>query len=258
MTDQVTVEHDGVLTVLTIASPPLNLLDLELLAALESALDTVESGDPRGLLIRAEGRVFTGGVDVNLFAGLDRERGEALAARVLTLAWRVSELPCPTVLAAHALCLTWAFELALACDLIVAAEGAKFALVERVVGLSPFMGGPQRLALRAGPARAKEFVMTGGRYEAAELVQWGVVNRAFPADDFDATARQYARDIADGPTQAHAMTKRLIDLACSDGEPAASAITAGLAGALFETLDTRTAVSSFLRDGPGNATFTGR
>lgn len=120
------------------------------------------------------------------------------------------------------------------------------------------MGGPQRLALRVGPARAKEFVMTGDRYDATTLHAWGVVNRVLPADGFDAAARAFARQLADGPTVAHAMTKRLIDLACAEGEPAAAAITPALTGALFETEDVRNAVASFLRDGPGKATHLGR
>ena len=102
----------------------------------------------------------------------------------------VEELPFPTVFAAHALCLTAAFELSLACDLLLAAESARFGLVETVVGLTPAMGGTQRLAERAGPARARELVMTGALYDAATLERWNVVNRVLPDDGFDAAARE--------------------------------------------------------------------
>jgi len=254
----VRVQRVGPLAVLTVDRPPLNLWDVEMGPALNAALDSLEADAPRGLLIRAEGRVFTGGVDVSVFAGLDRAGGEAMARQVLAVADRVASFPYPTVLAAHALCLTWGFELALACDLLLAAEGVQFALVEHIVGLSPFMGGPQRLALRVGPARAKEFVMTGDRYDAATLADWGVVNRVLPTDGFDAAARAFAGRLAEGPTRAHAMTKHLIDLACSAGEPAATAATPALAGALFETEDAGNAIASFLRDGPGKATHLGR
>lgn len=84
-------------------------------------------------------------------------RGSALWTRLIRLAQSVEDLPVPTVFAAHGLTLTAAFELALACDLLVAAERASFGLVEIVVGLSPSMGGPQRLAERAGPARARSW-----------------------------------------------------------------------------------------------------
>jgi enoyl-CoA hydratase/carnithine racemase len=257
MAELIVVEQDGPLTVLTFDRPPLNLWAAEMSEALGAALDEVEAQRPRGLLLRAQGRVFTGGVDVREFVGVDRPTGQALARELLRYAQRLADLPCPTVFAAHALCLTWGFELALACDLVLAAEGAAFALVERVVGLSPFMGGPQRLALRVGPARAKEFVMTGDRYDAKLLCDWGVVNRVLPVEGFDEAARAFAMTLAQGPTMAHAMTKRLVDTACSAGEPAAAAITPELAGALFDTADANNAIASFLRDGPGRATYTG-
>jgi enoyl-CoA hydratase/carnithine racemase len=252
------VERTGPLAVLTVDSPPLNLWDASMGPALAAALDSFDSDPPRGLLIRAEGRVFTGGVDVHLFSGRDRSTGEAMARELLALADRVAALPFPTVLAAHALCLTWGFELALACDLLLASEQAQFALVEQIVGLSPFMGGPQRLALRVGPARAKEFILTGDRYDAATLHAWGVVNRVLPVEGFDDAARAFALRLAHGPTRAHAVTKQLIDVACSAGEPAATALAPAFAGELFATEDCRNAVASFLRDGPGKATHSGR
>lgn len=248
----------GPLAVLTFDRPPLNLWDDELSAALSSAVDELTARPPRGLLIRAEGRVFTAGVDVRAFCGLDQRTGSAMAAGLLEHIARIGALPYPTVLAAHALCLTWGFELALACDLLVAAEGAQFALVERTVGLSPFMGGTQRLASRAGPARAKELVFTGARYDAATLAGWGVVNRVLPREGFDLAAQAFAADLAEGPTVAHAMTKRLADLACSAGLEAADAATSELAGDLFATSDAAGAIEAFLRDGPGHATFSGQ
>jgi enoyl-CoA hydratase/carnithine racemase len=251
------LERDGPLAVLTVDSPPLNLWDVTMGPAFVEALNALDADPPRGLLIRAEGRVFTGGVDVHVFSGRDRASGEAMARDLLALAGRVAELPYPTVLAAHALCLTWGFELALACDLLLASEKAQFALVEHIVGLSPFMGGPQRLALRVGPARAKEFVMTGERYDAATLASWGEVNRVLPVEKFDAATREFALRLANGPTRAHAVTKHLIDVACSAGEPAATALTPALAGELFATEDCRNAVASFLRDGPGKAVHRG-
>ena len=74
---------------------------------------------------------------------------------------QLEALPAPIVFAAHALTLTAAFEIALACDLIVASPKAKFGLVEKVVGLTPSMGGTQRFAERAGSGRARQFVMAG-------------------------------------------------------------------------------------------------
>lgn len=251
------VEVDGPLAVLTIDSPPLNLWTFALNDALCRAVHDLELVPPRGLLIRARGRAFTGGVDVQGLGGLDRAGGERVAREMLGLTRRVANLPFPTVLAAHARCLTWGFELGLSCDFLLAAEGAQFGLVEAIVGLSPAMGGTQRLALRVGPMRAKEFVMTGDLYDAETMHGWGVVTRVLPSDGFESAARDFAEALAHGPTRAHAVTKQIVDTACSHGEPAAAALTPGLIGGLFETTDFRNGVASFLRDGPGKSTHHG-
>jgi enoyl-CoA hydratase/carnithine racemase len=252
-------ERDEGLAVVTVDSPPLNLFDEKLHAALVNAIGELEAQRPRAVLFRAEGRVVSGGVDVSLFAALSgAEEAMATFNDLVTLARRVDALPCPTVFAAHALCLTWAFELALACDFILAAESASFGLVERVIGLTPAMGGTQRLAERAGTGRAREFVMTGARYGAAEMERWNVVNRVLPDDGFDAATRGFARELAAGPTLAHAATKRVIRDYLEGGVELANDRVGKVAGQLFETEDLQQAVRSFLEQGPGKATFHGR
>ncbi|MFC0007777.1 enoyl-CoA hydratase/isomerase family protein [Micromonospora siamensis] len=251
------VEPSG-LAVLTVAAGPLNLYTAELHDAFDAALDRL-TADTRALLLRAEGRVVSAGVDVNLFAAQQTpEQAKVLFDRMLELPRRIAGLPFPTVFAAHALCLTWAFEVAVACDLIVAAERASFGLVEKVVGLTPTMGGTQRLAARAGVGRAKEFVMTGDRYPASVLHKWGVVNRVLPNEGFDAAARDFAAGLAAGPTRAHAATKRVLDHFGDGGVEAADQAVTTIAADLYRTDDLRNAVRSFLADGPGRATFTGR
>jgi enoyl-CoA hydratase len=254
----VDLSHDGPLAVITLDSPPLNLFDRELMAALHAAVATVAASDARGLLIRAEGRVVSGGVDVNLFAALDPAGAAALWWELFELIHQLEALPFPTVFAAHGLCLTAAFEVALACDLLVAAESARFGLVETVVGLTPSMGGPQRLAERAGPARARELVYTGELYGADTLERWNVVNRVLPDDGFAEAAHGFALNLASGPTRAHAATKAIVHAQRAGGARAADDVTPELSGALFATADLQNAVASFLRDGPGKATYQGR
>jgi enoyl-CoA hydratase/carnithine racemase len=255
----VRLEAQGGLAVVTFDSPPLNLFDQALGEALDAVLSELESERPRAVLFRADGRVVSGGVDVELFAEqADAQHALALLEGLLSLARRVDALPCPTVFAAHALCLTWAFELALACDLILAAQSARFGLVEKVVGLTPTMGGTQRLAERAGSGRAREFVMTGVPYDAATLERWNVVNRVLPDDGFDEAVRAFAAELADGPTMAHAVTKQVIRDFNEGGVALANDRIAALAAELFDTEDLRGAVQSFLADGPGRATFSGR
>ena len=253
------LHHDGPLAVLTIDSPPLNLFEHELIGELIAAVEDLAAAPPRGLLIRAQGRVVSGGVDVHEFDGRTREQAAELWERLLGLVHTVEQLPLPTVFAAHALCLTAAFELSLACDLLLAAESARFGLVETVVGLTPAMGGTQRLVERAGPARARELVMTGALYDAATLERWNVVNRVLPDDGFEDAALAFARSLAEGPTRAHAATKAIVAAVREDGGPrAADAIVPEQAGDLFATEDLQNAVRSFLERGPGHATYEGR
>jgi enoyl-CoA hydratase/carnithine racemase len=254
----VTLERDGALAIVTLARPPLNLFDEEMLAALRAAVDAVAADPPRGLLVRADGRAVSGGVDVHLFDGLTVDDASALWRELLDLVHVVEELPLPTVFAAHALCLTAAFELSLACDLLLAAESARFGLVETVVGLTPAMGGTQRLAERAGPARARELVMTGELYDAATLERWNVVNRVLADEGFDEAARAFARRLAEGPTRAHAATKAIVRAQVEGGARAADERVPEVAGGLFATEDLRGAVRSFLENGPGHATYRGR
>ena len=253
-----TLEQDGPLAVLTIAKPPLNLFDAEVDQGLHDAVDRLSADPPRGLLLRADGKVWTGGVDVNLFAGLDPEGGAELWERGFELVHKLEELPCPVIFAAHALCLTWGLEIALACDLLLAAESAQFGLVETRVGLTPSMGGPQRMAERAGPARARHFVMTGGLFDAATLESWGVVTAVYPDAEFEERSRTLALELANGPTKAHAATKAIIRAQKEGGARSADEIVPALAGGLFATEDLQNAVRSFLADGPGKATYQGR
>ena len=259
MSGPIRLERDGPLAVVTHAAPPVNLWDRATIDGFLAALDAIEADPPRGLLVRSEGRVVSGGVDVQLFAAVaGGAEGSDLWRELLTLTRRVEALPFPTVFAAHALCLTASFELSLACDLLLAAESAKFGLVERVVGLTPSMGGPQRLVERAGPARARELVYTGELFDAATLERWNVVNRVLPDAGFDAAARAFATDLATGPTLAHAATKRIVRAALEGGVDGADAAVPAVAGPLFDTRDLRNAVASFLEHGPGKATFEGR
>src|SRR5207302_89433 len=127
-----------------------------------------------------------------------------------------------------------------------------------VVGLTPGIGGTQRVAERAGPARARELVMTGELYDAATLERWNVVNRVLPDDDFDAAARAFARGLAEGPTKAHAATKAIVRGYLEGGPAGADQVVPDVAGGLFATEDLKRAVKTFLERGPGHATFEGR
>lgn len=179
----VTLERDGNVAVMVLDNPPLNLVGEDAWRALVDCVDEVESSDARALVWRAAGDVFTGGADVNDFQRVQREGTAAESfGTLVNTARRLEELEIPTLALVHGLCLTAGLEISLACDMLWATESARFGLVEAVVGLTPGAGGTQRMAERAGPARAAEFVMSGGLYDAATLERWDVVNRIVPND----------------------------------------------------------------------------
>jgi enoyl-CoA hydratase len=251
-------ERHGDVGVVVIDDPPLNLFGRELTEAVLAALDEAERDGVRALLIRAEGEVFTGGADVHVFDGLDPDQGREFVSRLIDVTHKVEELPFPTLASVHGLCLTAGFELSLACDMIWAAESARFGLVEIVVGLTPLMGGTQRVAERAGPARAREFVMSGGLYDAATLDRWNVINRVLPDEELAEKSMRFAERLAAGPTLANAATKRIVRAFLDHGVRGADERTADIGAPLFATQDLRRAVRSFLEEGPGKATFEGR
>jgi enoyl-CoA hydratase/carnithine racemase len=256
--ERIRFEQEGDVGQIVVEAPPLNLFGEGMGEELQEALAQAEGAGLRALVFRAEGKVFTGGVDVQVFEGLTSADGEGLAQELLSITRRVEEMPFPTISSVGGLCLTWGFELSLACDLIVAADAARFGLVERVVGITPFMGGVQRVAERAGPARARELVMTGDLYPAETLRQWNVLNRVVPLVELEEHTRELAQNLAAGPTLAMAATKRIVRAQVDQGTRGADEATPGIAAPLFDTDDTKRAIKTFLEEGPGNATFEGR
>ena len=256
MAEHARLERDGDLGILVLDNQPLNLFDADMVSGILRALDEAEGC--RALLVRAEGKYFAGGVDVNVFKGLSEAGATELTGELLSITHRIEELPFPTLASVHGLCLTAGLELVLACDMIWAAESAQFGLVETVIGLTPLMGGTQRIAERGGPARARELVMSGGLYDAAALERWNVVSRVMPDAELAEKSLRFAQRLASGPTRAHHATKRIVRAFLDDGVRGADAVTAEIGAPLFETDDLEQAVESFLTEGPGKASFRGR
>jgi enoyl-CoA hydratase len=252
-----TTEAGAEFAVLTFDHGPLNLFDQQMFDVLAANIADLTANTPRAVLLRAEGSVNSAGVDVHVFQHKTAQQGADLWRTLFTgIIHPLEALVCPVVFSAHGLTLTAAFEIALACDIVLASPKAKFGLVEAVVGLTPSMGGPQRLAERAGSGQARELVMTGDLYDAATLKDWGVVNAVH--GDVDAAARALTSRLADGPTKAHAATKTIVSAWRSGGVAHADSITPDVSGALFDTADLRSAVTSFLETGPGHASYFGR
>jgi enoyl-CoA hydratase/carnithine racemase len=254
----VRLERDGPVASLVLSNPPLNLFGDDAWTTLTECVDEVEGSDARCVVWRADGEIFTGGVDVNVFQKVVEDGNPERFGELIATVRRLEALPIPSLALVHGLCLTAGLEVALGCDMLWASESAKFGLVEAVVGLTPGAGGTQRLAERAGPARAAEFVMSGGLYDAATLERWHVVNRVVGDDDLPEKGMKFAHRLADGPTVAHGATKRIIRAYRAGGVDEADSVTPAQFADLFASEDLQSAVKSFLADGPGKATFEGK
>ena len=249
---------DGSVGELVISDPPLNLFGPELLRDVAEAAGQAADSGARAVLVRAEGENFSAGANVEVFLGRDERAARELIEEFLPAIRQFAALPVPTVAAVQGLCLAAGLEVALGCDLIWAAEGAQLGLVEAVIGATPFGGGTQRLVARAGAGRAAEAVLTARIYPAETMLAWGVVNRVVAADELTEKARAFARVLADGPTLAHAATKRMIQLAVDEGVTAADAALPAAGAKVMASEDLQRGARTLLDEGPGHATFEGR
>ena len=257
----ITLERDGAVAAIVLANPPLNLFTDTAFDELLDCIEQVEGSSARSVVWRSTGDIFTGGVDVNAFQRvLDADPGplDRFAAPLIDAVRRLEALEIPSLALVHGLCLTAGLEVSLGCDLIWAEESSRFGLVEAVLGLTPGAGGTQRMAERAGPGRAREFVFTGGLYDASTLERWGVVNRVVEDGTVHEKGVRFAQRLAAGPTRAHAATKRIVRAYREGGVDRADEVTPTQFAELFATEDLRNGVASFISEGPGEATFEGR
>jgi enoyl-CoA hydratase len=242
--------EDGALGVVTLDSPPLNLIGEALIGDLVAAIDRIEASEElRGLLVRGEGKLFTAGADVSLFAGKDSAEMRPLIGSFLELGRRIEALPFPTLAAVHGTCMAGGFELALFCDLIWAAEGTMLGLPETRLGIVPLAGGVERIAARCGLTRARTIAIGGELYAADVLASWGVVDRVLPADELHDSAEAFVRTLANGPTLAFGVVKQLAHAFLRDGVPGADALLLDAAVSLFDTEDARRGIETFLTTG---------
>ena len=197
---------EGEVGEIVISDPPLNLFGLDLARDLARATDDARQSAARAILVRAEGENFSAGANVEIFLGRDQSAARALIEEFMPVIRRFAEIPVPTVAAVQGLCLAAGLEVALSCDMIWAADGTQLGLVEAVIGATPFGGGTQRLVARAGAGRAAEAVLTARIYSAQAMLEWGVLNRVVPGGELLEKAQSFARQLAAGPTLAHAAT----------------------------------------------------
>jgi enoyl-CoA hydratase len=194
------LEDDGGVAVLTVDRPETrNALDTETVAEMHRALDEVRAARARVLIVIGAGdKAFVSGADVRAIQA--RGRNDALASINSRLMAAVETHEAVTIAAVNGYALGGGCELALACDLRIAAENAVFGLPEPSLGIIPGAGGTQRLPRVVGLGRAKEMVLTGARWDARQALAYGLVSEVVPLAGLLPAARAMAdRVLALGP-----------------------------------------------------------
>jgi enoyl-CoA hydratase/carnithine racemase len=235
----------------------LNSITPEMLSTLESIVDSLDRNtDVRVVIITGSGeRAFSVGADINVWAALEPiemwRRWVRDGHRVFDA---LSRLRQPTIAALNGLTFGGGLELALACDIRIAAEGMELGSPEVKIGTLPGWGGTQRLTRLIGVARAKQLIFTGGRLDATTAESWGLVNEVVPRDRLTARAQELAEEIAANAPVSVQIAKQIIDGSLGEGTGAAFEALAGALAAT--TTDAAEGVASFREKRP--AKFEGR
>jgi len=252
---KVTFSVEGSLGIITLNDPALNLLSPELVDDLRAVVEGLPEKNLRGLILKSNGN-FSAGANMSLFTGKDSQGGrEVLDTFLVGIVRKIEALPYPTLAVVRGLCLGGGFELALACDLIWSANEAKFGAVEATIGTVPLGAGSRMIAARAGMARAKEMVYDAKIYNAEQLEKWNIVNKVMPDGEINEQAAKYMERLAQGPTLAYAVTKRLHSEYYSKGLNCSDDLLLEIVPPLFETKDFVNGVKSLIENGPGKAKF---
>jgi enoyl-CoA hydratase/carnithine racemase len=252
--------HDGVATIELARADKLNAINAQMFAELGEAAER-SAADPgiRAVLVRGEGPSFCAGIDVTLLGQLSGTRGARFRSFART-AQRpyllLAQMDKPTVAAVQGHAVGAGFQLALACDIRVATDDARFAMLEVRFGLVPDLGGTHRLARQVGPARAKELVWTGRTITAEEAERIGLVNRVVTPEALDKEAEALVREVAASPPIPVSLTKALIGRAVESSLETALERDAQAQASCIDSEDHREAVAAYLEKRPPR--FTGR
>lgn len=233
-----------------------NAIDLEMYRQFDSAVTEAGQSDGlRALLIRGEGKAFSAGIDVMAFMQLPQNYGSGWQQKMRNITRdfqavlnRLEELEIPVIALLHGHCLGVAMEIALACDIRLAAAGTMMGLPETRLGLIPDVGGTTRLVRLVGPAWAKELIFTGRQIDADTALELGIVNYVVPIRELENKALELVAEIEQAAPLAVGMAKRVID-GISDIERGL-ALEGWAQSQLIGTKDFSEAVQSFMEKRP--------
>ncbi len=235
--EQIEVKVEGRVAVITLNRPEkYNAIGSRIVEELGMALDEVEGGDARALILTGAGdRAFCSGVDLKERSTMNADEKWAHNRSLNDFANRLARLQIPTIAAINGLALGGGFEITLACDFRLASENAEFALPEVGLGIIPGAGGTQRLPRLVGPSKAKEMIFTARRIGASEGLEMGLVNKVVDGDALLEAAKSLAEEAAKNSPLALAYAKAAVDVAME---------TSVEQGFRFETTAIRTTLAS--------------
>lgn len=246
---------DGIATVTLNRPDVLNALNRATMNDLIAALEVYDRDQAvRCVILTGNERAFAAGADVNEFRGVTPAQ---MLQEYRFQQWdRIRRFPKPIIAAVSGYCLGGGCELAMVCDIIIAAETARFGQPEINLGLMPGAGGTQRLPRAVGKYRAMELILTGRQIPAQQAYEWGLVNRVVPAEVLLDEATALARDIATKPPIAVRLAKEAILKALDTPLDVGLDHERRLFYLLFSTEDMQEGVEAFL--GKRKAKFKGR
>jgi enoyl-CoA hydratase len=257
MEDLVLLERrpDGV-AVVTLNNPKVNALGQAVLARIKAIALDLTANPPGAVVITGGERIFAAGADISEFGGT--AEGDRIGLGFHSALDAVAAIPRFVIAAVSGYALGGGCELSMACDYRIAGEKAVFGQPEVLLGIIPGGGGTQRLPRLVGSSRAKEIVMTGRQVKSDEALRIGLVDEVVPNDQLHERALALAAEVARGALQAHAAMKRAIDEGMSSTLVDGLLLERQLFTDVFATDDSQIGVKSFLENGPGKATFTGK
>ncbi|MCL3838995.1 enoyl-CoA hydratase/isomerase family protein [Aeromicrobium duanguangcaii] len=249
---------DGVGTI-RLDRPKMNALDAQVQTELlDAAREADRRDDVAAVVVWGGERVFAAGADVKEMADMGYPEMFRHAHLLQEFTRAIAAIGKPTVSAITGFALGGGLELALATDLRFCADNAKLGQPEILLGIIPGAGGTQRLARLIGPAKAKDLIYTGRFVAADEALALGLVDEVLPADQVHDRAIAWASQFVGGPAIALRTAKDVIDKGLEvDLQTGLEIERAGFTG-LFATQDQTDGMASFVANGPGKATFTGK
>ena len=215
MAEYVKVEQDGRVAIVTLDHPPVNALSSKLLEELEEEYDRLDRDDEtRAIVLRGEGeKAFVAGADITEFPAMREQIEEAAesgsARGIQKLAARMDAGRTPVVAAIHGYCLGGGLELAMACDIRIAADDAQLGQPEIKLGLIPGGGGTQRLPRLVGHGRALLLNLSGDPISGSQAYDWGLVEQAVPRAELMDAALELARTLSQRSPHAMGVIKEL-------------------------------------------------